>query len=101
MMICQCRNCHKEYDNQKARGEYTGFCSARCQHEKAKELGYRRSRGGKTEYQILSNAKCIGDVPSKSERVKLRSELTDLESSLYGSKSRIAQIKRLLATEVQ
>jgi hypothetical protein len=57
---CICRNCGKEYDNQKARGDYRGFCSAKCQHEKARELGYRPSKGHR-EYGVLKSANMIGD----------------------------------------
>lgn len=99
-MRCQCRYCHKEYDSLKSRSDYTGFCSAYCQHAKAHELGYRRSRGV-SECQVLSRAECIGDVPVESERVKLRAELAELEASRYGNPSRIAAIKRLLSTNLR
>lgn len=56
---CVCRNCSKKYDRLKARGDWTGFCSAKCQHVKAKALGFRK---GMTEYQVLKMAACIGDV---------------------------------------
>ncbi len=57
--LCICRNCHKEYDESTARGDWKGFCSAKCQHLKAKELGYRKN-GGQSEYTVLNTAKCIG-----------------------------------------
>lgn len=102
-MKCQCRNCYKTYDNLKSRGDYTGFCSAKCQHEKARELGYRKSKErerGRGEFQILNTAGCIGDVPVEEERVKLREELADLTASRYASPSRIETIKRLLKTRL-
>lgn len=57
---CKCRNCGIIYDRTKARGEYKGFCSAKCQHTKAKQLGYRKGKS-LSEFQILKKAKCIGD----------------------------------------
>lgn len=57
---CRCRNCGKEYDRNKSRAEYKGFCSAKCQHVKAKQLGYRKGRHT-GEYEVLRAAKCIGD----------------------------------------
>lgn len=96
-MKCHCRNCQKVYDSEKARGDYKGFCSAKCQHAKAKELGYRK---GQSEYQVLHNAKEIGDVPTEEERVALRKELKELEESPYGSISRKQDIRRLLSTRL-
>lgn len=58
---CICRNCNHKYDARKSRGDYTGFCSARCQHEKARELGYRKGKS-KSEFDVLKRAKCIGNV---------------------------------------
>lgn len=55
-----CRTCGVEYDFTKARGEYKGFCSAKCQHAKARELGYRKG-GTRSEYQVLKAAHCIGN----------------------------------------
>lgn len=97
-MQCLCRNCGKEYNSLKARGDWTGFCSAKCQHEKAKKLGYRK--GKNSEYDILNRHQCIGDVPTKSEKVKLRAELEDLEASQYANPNRIKLIKHLLATHI-
>jgi hypothetical protein len=58
----KCRNCHKEYDIHKSRAYYTGFCSAKCLHAKAKELGYRQARtDGRSEYNVLCSANCIGN----------------------------------------
>lgn len=57
---CKCRNCGKTYDARKSRADWTGFCSAKCQHEKAKYLGYRAG-GSRTAYNVLKAAKCIGD----------------------------------------
>ncbi len=61
LCCCVCRACGKHYDNRKARGEYTGFCSAKCQHDTAKRLGYRKGKG-RTEYQCLHDGKQIGNV---------------------------------------
>lgn len=58
---CACRNCGKHYDESKARGDYKGFCSAKCQHEKARSLGYRKGRD-RTEYDVLKRAECVGSV---------------------------------------
>lgn len=61
-MICKCRNCGKKYGSLKARGDWKGYCSAKCQHTKAKELGYSK-KSDITEYQVLNNANEIGDIP--------------------------------------
>lgn len=60
--LCVCRSCGKNYDNRKARGDYKGFCSAKCQHEKAKKLGFRKGKG-RHEYDVLKRHGQIGDVP--------------------------------------
>jgi len=99
-MKCQCRNCYKEYESEKARGEWRGFCSAKCQHAKAKELGYSKSKH-RSEYEVLSRAGLIGDVPVEAERVQLRKKLGELRASLYGSPTRIAEIMRLLKTKLR
>lgn len=61
-----CRNCDKHYDGRKARGDYKGFCSAKCQHQRAKELGYRKGvrtlKGTLTEFDVLKRANCVGSV---------------------------------------
>lgn len=57
---CHCRNCGGEYDSAKSRGDYKGFCSAKCQHAKARYLGFRPKKG--SEYQVLKSAGCIGDL---------------------------------------
>jgi hypothetical protein len=95
-MICICRTCKKEYDEFKARGDYTGFCSAKCQHEKAKQLGYRKGQK-KSEYYVLDQANCVGSIPVEKERIKL---LKELEQHPRGSKSRIARIKRILNNKI-
>lgn len=59
---CQCRNCGTSYDRSKSRAEYKGFCSAKCQHEKARKLGYRKGKD-RTEFQVLKGNECIGDDP--------------------------------------
>jgi hypothetical protein len=60
---CICRKCGKHYNEQKARGDYKGFCSAKCQHAKAHACGYRKSRmTNPTEYEALHRAGQIGSV---------------------------------------
>lgn len=67
MQKCECRNCRKEYDEAKSRADYKGYCSAKCLHEKARALGYKRSVPRfdfsiPSEYKILSRANAIGSV---------------------------------------
>lgn len=65
-MKCKCRTCGKVYESLKSHADWTGFCSAKCLHNKAKELGYSKAKEkllGVTEYSVLKRAKCIGDVP--------------------------------------
>lgn len=63
-MKCQCRNCGKEYPEHKSRADYKGYCSAKCLHDKAKKLGFRKTRHGRGhyEYDTLKNANEIGSV---------------------------------------
>jgi hypothetical protein len=96
-MQCECRNCHKEYNSNKTRSYWAGFCSAKCLREKLKTLGYKK--GKNSEYEVLKSHKCIGDCPVEAERVKLREELVDLQKSQCGSSTRIKEIKRLLAVK--
>lgn len=63
---CQCRYCDKRYEARKARGEYKGFCSSKCQHARAKELGYSKSRH-KGEHQVLKG-QCGDYRPRGSHR---------------------------------
>lgn len=58
---CKCRECGNVYDNSKARGDLKGFCSAKCQHVKARKCGYRKN-GTRSEYDVLNAARSIGDV---------------------------------------
>ena len=58
--ICRNRGCKKKYDSTKALGDYTGFCSAKCQHLVAKDLGFKKG-SGTTEYTVLKNSGYIGD----------------------------------------
>ena len=61
-MKCICRTCNKIYNSEYSRAEYRGFCSMRCQHGKAKELGFQgQKKMSITEYRILKNANEIGD----------------------------------------
>lgn len=63
MNECLCRNCNKQYDMYKSRAEYQGYCSMKCQHAKAKELGYKQN-GTQTEYQVLNSNNAIGSIPA-------------------------------------
>lgn len=47
----------------KSRAEYQGYCSMKCQHAKAKELGYKQN-GTQTEYQVLNSNNAIGSIPA-------------------------------------
>lgn len=104
-MQCICRNCKAEYNNKKARGDYTGFCSVKCQHEKAKELGYVKLKYKKgpptqkriSEYTVLVEAECIGDVPTVPERKKLLKELKSELDKPYSNSFRVQHIKVLLS----
>lgn len=66
-VICRCRNCGTTYDSRRSRAEFTGFCGAACQHEKARTLGFKKRKGWQpvenTEYEVLKRANMIGDVP--------------------------------------
>jgi hypothetical protein len=56
-----CRNCGRLFHTHKTRADYTGYCTARCLHEKAKQLGYRK--GGKdSEYDVLSWRGEVGTI---------------------------------------
>ncbi len=56
---CKCRQCGKLYSMALSRADLQGFCSAKCQHAKAKACGYRK--GGRSEYNCL---KAHGEVGS-------------------------------------
>lgn len=57
----KCRCCGKEYNFTKSRAEYQGYCSASCQHKKAKALGYRKS-SGEREFEALKRRGEVGTV---------------------------------------
>ncbi len=62
---CICRTCKKEYDEEKARADYKGFCSMKCQHELARRVGYRKTKDkqpNKTEYSYLQIANQVGSI---------------------------------------
>lgn len=71
----RCRRCLRAYDPFKSRADWKGYCSAKCQHEMARELGYRpprryeshldQARAGTSEYCILNNARLIGEWGGK------------------------------------
>jgi hypothetical protein len=94
-MMCLCRNCGKKYDDMKSRAEWAGYCSAKCQHEKAKQLGCKKSESTSFEYEVLSRSGCIGNVPADEEIPKLEAELADLQSTKSTS-SRVDVLKSLL-----
>ena len=98
-MKCICRTCKKVYDEHKARGEWKGFCSAKCQHFLAKSLGYSPKKH-KGEYEVLCAADCIGSIPTEEEREGLRAELAELEE-YYGELGpapfRMKELRKMLS----
>lgn len=63
VFICKCRFCAKLYDEAKSSADYKGFCSQRCLHASAKQLGWRKGKKGQgTEYDILKRNNRIGSV---------------------------------------
>lgn len=66
-VVCRCRNCGTTYDSRRSRADFTGFCTAACQHEKAQALGFKKRKGWQpvdnTEFQILKRNNMVGDVP--------------------------------------
>lgn len=56
-----CRTCSKKYDKNKTRADIQGFCSAKCQHQKAKECGYKKS-GIQSEFNALKMKGQVGSV---------------------------------------
>jgi hypothetical protein len=65
-MTCRCRNCRKEYDESKSRAEYKGYCSMKCQHEKAKSLAGAPTVFARGEYSILKQHNEVGSVPAST-----------------------------------
>jgi hypothetical protein len=59
--LCICRNCHHLYSESKATADFKGYCTMRCQHAKAKELGFK-PKGARTEYSTLKIARQIGSI---------------------------------------
>lgn len=57
---CICRKCKGQYDSEKSRADYKGYCSMKCQHAAAKEHGFRK--GGRSEYSVLQDAGLVGDI---------------------------------------
>ena len=55
-----------EYDGRKARGDWKGFCSAKCQHEMAARCGFKKNQISSgvhnSEYTYLKRAGVLGDV---------------------------------------
>ncbi len=67
-LICICRNCGKQYDADKSRADYKGYCSQKCLHAMAKRLGYNKKYEKSwlsTEYAVLARNKKLGSVPIK------------------------------------
>ena|ERR1017187_2835352 len=60
--MCVCRNCPKVYDQNTSRADYMGYCSMKCQHEKAKKLGYKKGPGS-AEWVCLNQNEAVGRVP--------------------------------------
>lgn len=58
---CVCRTCGKLYDMAKGRADFQGFCSAKCQHAKAKACGYKAGTG-RSEFEALKRAGEVGSV---------------------------------------
>ncbi len=88
-MQCLCRNCGVEYDSLKARGDWAGYCSAKCTHERSRLRGYRKG-GTRSEYECLGDD--IGNIPTREEKELLKLELSEILSD----SSRAKTIKRLL-----
>jgi hypothetical protein len=62
---CKCRQCGGIYNPDKSRADYTGYCSAKCLHAKAKKLGYKKGkRPG--EYEVLERFGQVGSVYVKA-----------------------------------
>lgn len=59
---CICRNCGKEYLEEKATADFTGYCTQGCLRAKAKELGFKPG-GNLTIYRVLKINHQIGSVP--------------------------------------
>jgi hypothetical protein len=69
-----CRKCGRAYDPNKTRADWRGYCSAACQHQMARDLGYRPGKYVQrpgfsrplriTEYDVLSRHGAIGDIPA-------------------------------------
>lgn len=64
-MECLCRNCQKQYQEMKSRADLKGYCTMKCQHAKARELGYRPN-GIQSEYEVLKSYNAIGSLPAPS-----------------------------------
>ena len=76
-MFCRCRYCHKKYDINKSRSDYTGYCSQKCLNTKAKELGWKGNENSspfadksKSLYAILHDADQIGNIPIFAQPIR-------------------------------
>jgi hypothetical protein len=88
--VCVCRTCGKQYDPNKSRSDWQGYCSQSCMRKKARELGWRPKKkiGGQDEYDFLKPAGLIGPVfappppepePTEREsRKRIKTKLFDI-----------------------
>lgn len=60
LTLCECRLCGKQYNNQTTKAEYTGYCSAKCLHQSAREVGWRKGHG--PEFDALKRSYGVGNV---------------------------------------
>jgi hypothetical protein len=58
---CVCRTCAKHYNLGDSRADLQGFCSAQCQHKKAKSFGYKKGVIG-SEYATLKKHDAVGSL---------------------------------------
>lgn len=63
-MRCECRECYREYSDQKSRAEFKGFCSQKRFHKMAKRYGFPKN--GKSEYKTLKDVGHIGNKATKN-----------------------------------
>ena len=62
--VYKCRTCEKTYKQGTETSDYKGYCSMRCQHTMAKRVGYKKTKGGQTEFSVLKQHNLIGNVPA-------------------------------------
>lgn len=65
-VFCECRFCQKRYNYLKATADYKGYCSMKCQHAKARKLGYRKGKNHETSSgHFLFNKNQVGNIYAK------------------------------------